>query len=447
LNPKLSAVGPKKFNQYSMLLQVISTTDSRWQKYLDTIPHDFYHLPGYLALEAKRHEAIAEAVIITDGESIFFFPYLIRNCYQVLNVSDISEINESAYTREILLEEKNLHSEHSKSTQILLTQRDGDTSLLRSSTMLLETNVERFSEPERSIVNDPPFQFQKQGIYDVISPYGYPGMLANAAGQNFTFIQECWSLLNQYWQSRNICSAFIRLHPIFNEYLDAWDDNIDRSTIVHRSDVVICDLTASADDIWKKIRSNHRSNINKSKRGGATVRIVSVDLYLDIFIDIYQETMQRLNADRSYFFSRSYFEDLVDALGDRMNLCIMEIDNEIIAACLVTECSGVVQYHLSGARTEFLSQAPMTRIIYHVINWAKDRGNKYFSLGGGLGGRQDSLYHFKAGFSKEHKSFRTIRSIVNQNSYDYLTDLRASYLGKSISEIKNSSFFPLYRSL
>ncbi len=439
-----------------MLLQTISTTDARWQKYLDTIPHDFYHLPGYLALEAKRHDAIAEAAIVTEGESTFFLPYLVRNCYQVLNSSNILGIHEPANTSEMLVGANNSWEERSKyiayspieRAESLLINSDSNTSFVRSNTMLaeVETDLDRCSDLDRRVTNDLPFQFQANGIYDVISPYGYPGMLANKAGQNSTFIQQCWSLLYQYWQTKNICSAFIRLHPIFNNDLDIWDEDVDPSAICHRSDVVVCDLTVDVDDIWKQIRKNHRTNINKTKRSGATIKMVSIDKYLDIFIDIYQETMHRLNADSSYLFSRSYFEDLIDALGDGINLCVMEINDEIIAACIVTEFSDIVQYHLSGTRTDFLSQAPMTSIIYYIINWAKERGNKYVSLGGGLGGDRDSLYHFKAGFSKEHKSFRTIRSIVDRNSYDYLTDLRASYLNKSVSEIKNSSFFPLYRS-
>ena len=360
----------------SVSIETISTTDAIWQKCLDTIPHDFYHLPGYLELEAKRHNATAEAIIIKDGESIFFLPYLIRNCCQIADS----------------------------------------------------------------------IEFDKAEIYDVISPYGYPGMLVSKAGENSCFIKKCWQSIHQHWQDRNICSAFIRLHPLLNDYIDPLVHGTDRFVVCDRGDVVICDLTQNLESIWQQMRKNHRTKINKLKRSGFQTKIVPIDKYLDVFIDIYQETMNRVHATSTYFFTRTYFEDLIAALGERLYLCIVELDGEIVAAMLITEFSGIVQYHLGGTRTNFLAQSPTTLAFDYIINWAKQRGNNYFNLGGGLGGSHDSLYHFKIGFSKMTRAFVTIRYIVDRDSYEYLTKVRAKYLQRTVLEIKSSSFFPAYRS-
>jgi hypothetical protein len=359
-----------------MLFKVISTTDLCWEQHLCTVPYDFYHLPGYLELEAKRHQAIAEAILIEAGSDSFFLPYLIRNCQQ-----------------------------NSESTA---------------------ANGE---------------------IYDVISPYGYPGMLVSESGQNSNFINKCWNLIHQYWQEKNICSAFIRLHPILNNYINpVISEDINRFSIYNQGDVVICNLTNDPDDLWQQTRRNHRNNIIKLKRSGFNARMAAVEQYLDVFVDIYQETMSRVNADSNYFFSKSYFEDFVQALGDKINMCVVEIDEQVIAASLITEFSGTVQYHLCGTRTEFLSRSPNTIMLSHIITWAKQRNNQYLNLGGGLGNHQDSLYHFKRGFSKQTKSFTTIRSIIDRENYEYLTHLQAKLLNRTVSEISNSSFFPAYRS-
>jgi Acetyltransferase (GNAT) domain len=362
--------------QKSILTQVVSPVNLSWQQCLNRMPHDFYHLPGYLALEAQRHNAIAEAIIIQDESEVFFLPYLIRECDRTLGTSDLG----------------------------------GDR------------------------------------IYDVISPYGYPGMLVSQAGQNPRFIKKCLGLIQAHWRSNNICSAFIRLHPLLNIYIDPSFSDGDNFVVCDRGNVVVVDLTADIDEIWKQTRANHRTKINKLKRAGFTTRIGSMDEYLDVFMDIYHETMNRVNASSMYYFTRDYFNNLAAALGNRINICVVETNDQIVAASLITELSGIVQYHLGGTRTEFLPQSPTTIMFNQTIEWAKQRNNRYLNLGGGLGANQDSLYHFKSGFSDRTQSFMTMQTIINNDLYDRLMYSRAKSLGITIPELKNKSFFPVYRA-
>ena len=354
----------------------MSTTDLRWRKYLNTVKHDFYHLPGYLELEAKRCEALAEAISIEDGEKSFFLPYLIRDCQKI---------------------------------------SDG-------------------------------VGFDAGEIYDVLSPYGYSGMLLHNSERDPNFLKQCWISVHQHWRSRNICSAFLRLHPLLNEDLARSISEIDSNVVGNRSEIVICDLNRPLEELWQQTRKNHRTKIGKLKRTGFVARIAPLDIYLDKFIDIYHETMYRVNASKNYLFTKSYFESLVRALGDGLFLVIVEQEDNIAAACLFTEFSGIVQYHLGGTKTEFLTQSPKTLVFNYAIEWAKARGNNYLNLGGGLGGKHDSLYHFKVGFSKQTKIFATLGSIVDREQYDYLLDLRSKVLNLSAAELSESSFFPAYRS-
>ncbi len=358
------------------IVRVASPADSIWQEILEILPHDFYHLPGYLALEAARHNAKPEAFIVKSDERIFFLSYLVRDCSDILS--------------------------------------------------------ERNHQLDR--------------IYDVVSPYGYPGMLISQAGQNPGFIRKCLNLIYDYWRDRNICSAFIRLHPILNTYISSLliDDN--ESIFCKQGDVVTCDLTKTLKDIVSQIRSSHRTKINRLIRAGFVVTMGSIDRYLNVFIDIYRETMDRVKATDGYYFTQAYFDNLVRVLGDRLKICIVEINGEVVAASLVTEFGGIVQYHLGGTKTEFLRQSPATIMFMYTIEWAKQRNNRLLNLGGGLGGNHDSLYHFKAGFSDEYESFTTIKTIVDREKYDRLVFDRARSKGVSKLELESTSFFPAYRS-
>jgi lipid II:glycine glycyltransferase (peptidoglycan interpeptide bridge formation enzyme) len=106
-----------------------------------------------------------------------------------------------------------------------------------------------------------------------------------------------------------------------------------------------------------------------------------------------------------------------------------------------------VQYHLGGTKNEFLKQAPSKLMFDYVRFWAKERGNKFLHLGGGVGSAKDSLYNFKAGFSKQRHLFLTLRLITDQQKYDSLVELRAKTLKTAAKNLVDSNFFPAYRSL
>ncbi len=62
--------------------------DKRWTGMLEKTPHDFYHLPGYVAL-AARHEAAHPRVFYAEsGDSAMLVPLLVRRLPQHLSAPD-----------------------------------------------------------------------------------------------------------------------------------------------------------------------------------------------------------------------------------------------------------------------------------------------------------------------------------------------------------------------
>src|SRR5204863_2673190 len=124
------------------------------------------------------------------------------------------------------------------------------------------------------------------------------------------------------------------------------------------------------------------------------------------------KTMHRVAARENYSFSLAYFHNLREALGPLLQIAsVVSPQGEVAAAALFTECCGIVQYHLSGADERFLRLAPTKLLLDDVRYWAKERGNRLFHLGGGLGAASDSLFDFKAGFSRHRGTFCTSRIV------------------------------------
>jgi len=280
-------------------------------------------------------------------------------------------------------------------------------------------------------------------VFDIISPYGYTGiMFSPAAAEDKHFCNLAIEQLKTVLGEKNVCTGFFRLHPILNQNIkEFFADDTYQAT----GETVSINLQQSPEEMWQDTRSTHRNIINKCKRLGMTARFVPYQDYLDQFISIYNETMDRIGAKPLYYFDAEYYAGL-RTLGDRIHLCIVEWENKIISGSLFTEVCGIVQYHLSGTRNEFLKHCPNRLLLDFARNWAKDRGNQILHLGGGLGGAKDSLYEFKAGFSKQRHEFATLRWIINPEKYQHLVQLRAKSLNTQPETLLESPFFPAYRA-
>ncbi len=126
-------------------------------------------------------------------------------------------------------------------------------------------------------------------------------------------------------------------------------------------------------------------------------------------------------------------------------MCVLTDTNEVAAAGLFVVTDGIVQYHLGGTATPFLSLAPSKLMFDFMWRWAQERAHRVLHLGGGVGGVEDSLFQFKAGFSSTRGEFQTYRIILDHKRNSSLE--QAANLQISSSDQEAAAFFPAYRYL
>ena len=113
------------------------------------------------------------------------------------------------------------------------------------------------------------------------------------------FLHSAMSELISALRAKNICSAFIRMHPLLNQGFNA----IYSSDICEVSGHTIgVDLTLSIEEIWSQTCANHRQDINRLKRSGLIARMVPFEQYFDEFFNTYNETMDRVHAKQFILF-------------------------------------------------------------------------------------------------------------------------------------------------
>lgn len=279
---------------------------------------------------------------------------------------------------------------------------------------------------------------------DAISPYGYPSPLtslpAEPDGPAQAFLDRALDAYVAALGKQGVVCAFIRLHPLLPVPLAALRRV---GTVVNHGDTVHVDLALSDDEMWRQTRRGHRVDVLAAKRQGQVVRIDERWDRFNDFVAIYDQTMRRLEADDFYRFSRDDFGRLIRALGDRIHLSVVELDGVVVCSGLVTEVGGFVQTFLGGTKDGCLSLSPNKTRIDFLRSWAKARGNRVLHLGGGVGGSEDALFRFKAGFSHRRSPFLTWRVVADEQAYRRLvTDWEARH---GASADGADGFFPAYR--
>jgi len=272
---------------------------------------------------------------------------------------------------------------------------------------------------------------------DCTSVYGYCGPVAAGRSPAMTeylpaFFRE--QLLG-FLRNNRMVTAFSRLHPLIDSQvlLQGLGEILDVNKTVY------VDLRATPEQQKAAYRKSNKSEINQLRKAGYQTVIASSQADIDSFIDLYTETMDRVQAAPRYYFERDYYFDFINSDAFESLLLLAKVDGKTAAGAIFTIAGDVMQYHLAGTANAFMREKPMKLLLDAARILANQRGLKYLHLGGGVGGSDaDSLFQFKAGFSKLTGMFKVWRMVVDQAKYAECNRLAEADL--------QSNYFPLYRS-
>jgi len=266
---------------------------------------------------------------------------------------------------------------------------------------------------------------------DAKSPYGYGAPLFRG---DACWIDKALAAFTRTCQAHDLVSAFVCLHPL----LPVPPNLENYGQVIKHGETVYVNLSLTEEVLWSQTRERFRSYITRLQRAGFQTRFDDWSTYSN-FVSIYAQTMVRLQAHEFYRFPFQYFEDLRGALKPQLHFCsVIDAAGELASGALLTETQGIVQYHLSGTDDRFVADAPSKLMLHEATLWAKREGYRVLHLGGGLGGRADSLLHFKTGFSPLRSDFLTYHVVFDESKYAYLCR-------QAGAELLDPEYFPQYR--
>lgn len=273
--------------------------------------------------------------------------------------------------------------------------------------------------------------------FDCTSVYGYCGPVSNMRHSDISEenILKFQDDLNLYFKENNIIAAFSRLHPLIAS--ESIFSKFGKIRLVNKT--IAIDIQSGPEAQRKHYRKSNKSELNQlRKKKGYSVREATTDKDLQTFVDIYNETMKRVNASDYYFFDLDYFKSLLNNPDYNAILFLAVKDETITAGAIFTITNSLMQYHLAGTAAPYISDTPMKLVLDEARLKANELNLDFLHLGGGVGGSdEDSLFRFKSGFSKNFFQFSTWQYIANEPIYKQLVEANG---------VLESDFFPLYRA-
>lgn len=285
-------------------------------------------------------------------------------------------------------------------------------------------------EMKRDISLHPTFKdvLKKDEYYDLSTPYGYGGWLF----ENKDNHQEAYDAYMSWCKNNNVVAEFVRFN-LFDRNEDYYGETVPR----------IFNVVRNLEDSFENIEHNFERRVRKDlkKTGGLEIIFDKDGKYMDDFLRIYYDTMDRNNAENEYYFSREFYDKL-NSMKDNVMYFHVALDGKIISTELVIMDGRNMYSYLGGTDNNYFSYHPNHFIKYHIIKWGVEHNYKNFVLGGGYGSN-DGIFMFKKGFAPEGiVQFYTGQKIFNKDLYNQLVDIRV----KNGLNTEGNKYFPLYRA-
>jgi serine/alanine adding enzyme len=272
---------------------------------------------------------------------------------------------------------------------------------------------------------------RRAGPTDLITPYGYGGPVTAGADPPVAGFAEAYQ---EWCRACSAVSTFVLFHPLYaNQELDL-GFHVEALT-----GTIAWDLAADT-DLLAGMHRHHRRMVRRALGADAEVR-VSVYAPGDVdalagFRRLYDETMRRAGADAFYLFGDAYWT----ALADGVPIVCVEVwqGSEQLAGVLGLTGAPWLHYHLGASSESGRNLGASHLALYALARWGQQQGYSRLHLGGGVGGRRDSLFLYKERFAPDGEIPAAIgKAIHDPERYRELTGQ---------TELSLQGFFPAYRA-
>lgn len=181
------------------------------------------------------------------------------------------------------------------------------------------------------------------------------------------------------------------LQPTFNKNGFIYEDHLN----------FLIDLSSPSEEIWKSIRSSAQRNIRRARKEQVTIETIEDPRRIPDMYAVLQEIYGRIQVP---LIDLSFFETAFDILHSRgmMEVFVARFQGVDIGVLTLLLHKDIALYWYTGSLREYARCRAGDLMVWHVLEWASQRGFRLFDFGGA--GKPDEPYgvrDFKAKFGGE----------------------------------------------
>jgi lipid II:glycine glycyltransferase (peptidoglycan interpeptide bridge formation enzyme) len=161
---------------------------------------------------------------------------------------------------------------------------------------------------------------------------------------------------------------------------------------------LVIDLSPSLADLRKALDKKWRNQLNVAERAPLTISKAGSEDY-GRFRALYDEMWQRKKFDTSVSVEEfGHIEERLPS-AQKMYVWICEHAGKPVAGIVVSALGESAIYLLGATNDEGMKVKASYRLQWAMIEWLKERGTRFYDLGGIDPESNPGVYHFKSGFS------------------------------------------------
>ncbi|MFH1505719.1 MAG: GNAT family N-acetyltransferase [archaeon] len=173
----------------------------------------------------------------------------------------------------------------------------------------------------------------------------------------------------------------------------------------------ILDLSPSKEEIEAGLNRKNRNEIRQARKRGVKVKLMNNDAGLKVFYDLNKYYWEKLK--KTFWLEN---KDLFLKFHERFMkkgcfyIFIAEVENKPAAFATIWAIGhDKVVYGNGGYNAKYQWYRPSNLVLWEAMLWAKDKGYRYFDMGGGVEDQKNlkkyNITKFKLGFGSQLNRF------------------------------------------
>lgn len=252
------------------------------------------------------------------------------------------------------------------------------------------------------------------GLCDIETAYGYGGPLCNS--EDSGFLARAHGAFDEWSQANKVVAEFVRFHPILGN--QKWSPG--KVDVLPDRQTVSIDLGEPGCEGFT-FEPKVRNKLRRTQQLGAVVSCELSDENYDMFLGLYKNTMDRLDAEDSYYFNDAYFDGLRRLIVGSGFLLMVKLEDVVVAAAIFLKGEGWLHYHLSATDPMVKVPGAINLLVVKAAQLGREQNLRGLHLGGGRSAAaDDSLLRFKRSMGSITHGFYIGRRVHDMKLYKEL---------------------------